>query len=109
MRIADYPPQEPPSAISTALHTQVMELGRGIVGNEVSYGTQDPSQSMLIFPSARPNGRALLFVHGGGWTNGYKEEMAFLAPALNSLGYAFISASYRLAPRNTFPMNRDDV
>src|SRR6185437_1682774 len=44
-----------------------------------------------------------------GWTNGYKEEMAFLAPALNSLGYAFISASYRLAPRNTFPMNRDDV
>jgi arylformamidase len=42
-------------------------------------------------------------MHGGGWTNGYKELMAFMAPALNRAGITFVSVGYRLAPEFTFP------
>jgi len=109
VRIEDYPAQEPPSEISQIFHQRFMEASAGIAGIERRYGDVDASQSMLFFPAERPNGRVLVFFHGGGWTNGYKEEMAFLAPPLNDLGYSFVSASYRLAPQNVFPVNLNDA
>ena len=54
----------------------------------------------------RPDGRVLLFWHGGGWTSGYKEWMAFMAPAFNAAGVTFVSAGYRLAPQHVFPAAR---
>ncbi len=49
-----------------------------------------------------------MFFHGGGWTNGYKEWMAFMAPALVAQGVTFVSAGYRLAPAHLFPVGLDD-
>jgi acetyl esterase/lipase len=50
----------------------------------------------------------LVFFHGGGWTNGYKEWMYFMAPPLTALGITFVSAGYRLAPAHLFPAGLED-
>jgi len=48
----------------------------------------------------------LMYLHGGGWEKGYKEEMGFMAPPIVSLPAVFVSVSYRLAPAVT---NRDQL
>lgn len=108
MRIEDYPPQEPVPDGLRFFHQTLMRRAEGIEGREYAYG-DDPSQSLTIYPCAQAGSPVLLFLHGGGWTNGYKEEMAFLAPPLNAAGFTLVSASYRLAPKYVFPANFDDV
>lgn len=108
MRIEDYPPQEPKTEVLLFLHDRLMELARGIEGHEYSFGP-DPSQSLIVYPADQPGGPVLLFLHGGGWTNGYKEEMAFLAPPLNAAGFTLVSSSYRLAPKHVYPDNFEDA
>lgn len=106
-RLAAYPPQEPLSALGEAYGNQALLLGADVQGEEIRYG-HDPHQSLAIFRAAEPNGSVLLFFHGGGWTNGYKEWMYFMAPALNAHGVTFVSATYRLAPRHVFPAGFED-
>ena len=48
-------------------------------------------------------------MHGGGWVNGYKEWVAFMAPALNQLGITFVSIGYRLAPKVMWPVGVKDI
>ncbi|MFC0303461.1 alpha/beta hydrolase [Rhizorhabdus histidinilytica] len=108
MLIQDYPPQEPPTETLLFLHGRLMVLAEGIEGEEHRHG-DDPSQSLIVYPAPEPGGPVLIFMHGGGWTNGYKEEMAFLAPVLNAAGFTLVSNSYRLAPRHVFPANADDA
>ena len=108
MRIEQYPLQEPVPEGLKFFHENLMKMATGIEGHEYYYG-DDPSQSLIIYPCAQPGSPVLLFMHGGGWTNGYKEEMAFLAPPFNTAGFTFVSSSYRLAPKNVFPSNFHDV
>ena len=51
----------------------------------------------------------LVFLHGGGWSNGYKEWMGFMAPAFTDLPAIFVSVDYRLLPSMRFPENLDDT
>ncbi|MEO7469717.1 MAG: alpha/beta hydrolase [Pseudomonadota bacterium] len=108
MLISEYPPQEPPTETLLFLHGRLIALAEGIEGHEHRFG-DDPSQSLIVYPAAEPGSPVLIFLHGGGWTNGYKEEMAFLAPALNAAGFTLVSSSYRMAPRHVFPAQRDDA
>lgn len=108
MRPDAYPPQEPFSENAQRYHETVMRLGEGIAGEELRYG-EDPYQSILLCPAAEPNGTLLAFLHGGGWTNGYKEWMAFMAPPLNEVGLSFASIGYRLAPQHVFPTGFQDA
>lgn len=97
-----YPPQEPFSEIGTQYHQRVLELGAGIDGQSFAYG-DDPYQEVAVFSAPKPSGVVLAFLHGGGWTNGYKEWMAFMAPSLNASGITFVSIGYRLAPQVIWP------
>jgi arylformamidase len=107
-RLASYPAQEPFSDVARAYHDKVMELGRNVSGGEVlAYGS-DPYQQVLFYPAARSPERVLAFIHGGGWTNGYKEWMSFMAPAFTRAGISFASIGYRLAPRYVFPTGVND-
>lgn len=108
MRPEDYPPQEPFSENAQRYHDTVMQLGEGMVGEDIPYG-DDPYQTVMMFPAAEPDGSLLAFMHGGGWTNGYKEWMGFMAPPLNEAGISFASIGYRLAPQHLYPTGFDDA
>ncbi len=108
MKIEEYPPQEPPSDNARSYGDTVMRLGTGLDGTERHYGAE-PYQSLAVFRASAPNGTLLAFMHGGGWTNGYKEWMAFMAPAFTSAGVSFATIGYRLAPAHVFPAGVDDV
>ena len=107
MKLEDYPPQEPLSEAGQAYGANCWRMGEDVPYREFAFGT-DPYQRLLVFESPRPDGRVLLFWHGGGWTSGYKEWMSFMAPPMNAAGVTFISAGYRLAPRHVFPAALDD-
>lgn len=105
---ADYPPQEPFSPIGEVYHARTQQLSAGIDGAAFAYGAS-PYQEVAVFRAEKPDGRVLIFMHGGGWTNGYKEWMAFMAPPLNAAGVTFVSADYRLVPDNYWPDGIDDA
>jgi acetyl esterase/lipase len=107
VRLEDYPPQEPLSAAGQTYAGECLRRGAGLEYEEAGYGA-DPYQSLSIFPAARPDGRVLLFWHGGGWTSGYKEWMHFNAPPFNARGVTFVAAGYRLAPKHVFPVAFED-
>jgi acetyl esterase/lipase len=103
----DYPPQEPFNELGSAYHDVVSARAPAEAAREHRYGT-DPYQSLGVFTAEAPSGDVLVFGHGGGWTNGYKEWMAFMAPGLNAAGVTFVSVGYRLAPAHLFPAGVDD-
>jgi arylformamidase len=104
MRVDDYPPQEPLSDVGTTYRDECFRMSRGIEGIEQAYAEKHPCQGALVFRPRHANGSVLVWMHGGGWTNGYKEMMAFMAPPLNEAGIIFVSIGYRLAPEHTFPI-----
>ena len=108
MRPEDYPPQEPVSPFAQAYTEGLLrrvDLGSG---ESCSYGA-DPYQSIALFQPERPSGAVLAFMHGGGWTNGYKEMMGYMAPAFRERGVLFASIGYRLAPRCMWPACFEDA
>ena len=107
MTLDHYPAQEPLSPLGAAYQQRVLALGEGLRGIDAAYGP-DPYQTLTIFRPVKPSGEVLVFLHGGGWTNGYKEWMFFMAPALTALGVTFVSAGYRLAPQHVFPAGFED-
>lgn len=109
MRIEDYPPQEPFSDFAKPYAAEVMRRGADVIPTaEVRYG-EDPYQSIAVHAAPEPNGDVFAFVHGGGWTSGYKEHMNFMAPAFTAAGVTFCSIGYRLAPQHLFPTGLEDV
>ena len=106
-RVGTYPAQEPLSPLGEEYAKHVLSLGTTFHGQDVQYGT-DPHQSLTVFRASEPNGIVLVFFHGGGWTNGYKEWMYFMAPPFNAHGITMVSATYRLAPQYAFPVGWND-
>jgi acetyl esterase/lipase len=51
----------------------------------------------------------LLLIHGGGWSKGKKEDLAFYNIVFAELGYATASVQYRLSPGHRFPAAIQDV
>lgn len=80
--------------------------------NDVPYGTS-PSEVLDVYRPARPNGVALLWIHGGGWadSNGNTASLASeepsgmspLVPSLFRLGYTVISVRYAGTDEGAFP------
>ena len=78
----------------------------------ISYGSDEAQQ--LDFYRAKGASRAaplVLFVHGGGWTNGTKENATgpHKAPHYTGLGYNFATIDYRLVPDATVEQQAQDV
>ena len=82
---------------------------------DVTYCTRpDGALGMDIFLPPHPGGvvPAVLFVHGGGWAAGDARHATLLpqiADALTQRGIAFATIDYRLAPRDPYPAQLDDV
>lgn len=75
----------------------------------VAYGALPQQRMDLYFPAGRPPLAALLFVHGGSWRTGSKDEYRFVGKALAERGYAVAVVGYRLYPRVQFPGFVQDI
>nr|WP_255406037.1 alpha/beta hydrolase [Novosphingobium sp. CF614] len=78
----------------------------------LAYGT-DRLQNLDFTPASRVAGPAplILFVHGGGWKRGDKDNATgrWKAPHFVGEGYAFASINYRLVPQATVEQQAQDV
>ncbi|WP_232494193.1 alpha/beta hydrolase [Novosphingobium kaempferiae] len=77
----------------------------------ISYGTER-LQNLDFWPAARKGPAPLvLFVHGGGWKRGSKDNATgrYKAAHYTAEGYAFASVDYRLVPEATVEQQAQDV
>jgi arylformamidase len=78
----------------------------------LSYGP-DKLQVLDFWPAQNGSKRAplVIFVHGGGWKRGSKDNAAgnYKAPHYTGEGYAYAAINYRLVPDNTVEDEAADV
>lgn len=84
-----------------------------VPGSEtIAYG-RDPLQSLDVWRAKDASGPAplVVFVHGGGWKRGSKDNATgrFKAEHYPQSGYAFASIDYRLVPASTVEQQAEDV
>ncbi len=99
----------PPESVGAQL-VQNSRLRR----RDITYCTAEGVELKLdFFLPKQPVGVVplVIYVHGGGWTEGDKRggEGLLDAPALLEAGFAFASLNYRLAPEYQFPAMIQDV
>lgn len=77
----------------------------------LSYGKDSLQGIDLWVPEGAKNAPLVLFVHGGGWKRGSKDNAMGRAMPAHMLeqGYAFASIDYRLVPKNTVEEQAADV
>lgn len=68
-------------------------------------------QHLDLYLSDQPRiGQPLIvFVHGGAWSHGHKQEYRFVGDALACEGYHVAILNYHLAPAHIFPSSVDDL
>ena len=68
-----------------------------------AYGTHRLQRYDVYAPAGARNAPVLVFWHGGGWTNGYRDYNRFMAPHVVGLGMVLVTPSYRLVPAEPLP------
>jgi acetyl esterase/lipase len=108
-------PQKPMSSDAEMYSAEAFRLSREVQQNtrvelDVAYGPDEEQGLDIYLPALESSAPlpTLLFMHGGGWANGYKEWMGFMAPAITCLPAIFVSVGYRLVPRALFPDQPND-
>jgi arylformamidase len=66
----------------------------------VPYGNS-PRQAVDIFPAEKPNAPVLIFIHGGYWRGGSKNDNCHFAPAYVKAGVTVVLLGYDLCPAVT--------
>jgi acetyl esterase/lipase len=79
---------------------------------DVVYGRAGGESLKLdLYTPLQPAGPrpAVVFIHGGAWCGGAKEEYSKQARAWAERGYVTITVNYRLSPQHQFPAQLEDV
>jgi acetyl esterase/lipase len=101
-----------PAACSPlSLANTVLPRAKGAkrVGQAVAYGT-DARQTLDVYaPEGTPKPTVVVFVYGGSWSSGRRQDYAFVAPSFASAGYVTVVPDYRLVPTVRFPSFLEDV
>jgi acetyl esterase/lipase len=79
---------------------------RGTVEKDVTYAVMGGRELKMdiYYPKSHGLWSGLIFVHGGGWSEGDKAPLAIVPP-----GYLVASINYRLYPEARFPAMIEDV
>lgn len=65
--------------------------------------------SEWLIPDNAPKDKAVVYIHGGGWSLGsIRQTRLFLAPMVSKFRVATIHFDYRLMPEHPFPAGLDD-
>ena len=77
----------------------------------ISYAEDDKWHLLDLYRPKDAEGKlpVLLNIHGGAWVYGDKKVYAPYCMYLTTQGFAVVNASYRLAPKHTFPAPLEDV
>ena len=75
--------------------------------HDIAYG-QDPRQKLDVYmPLAQASSSlakpVILFVYGGAWTTGHKDDYLFVGESFSKAGYVTVVMNYRLAPQHQYP------
>jgi acetyl esterase/lipase len=84
------------------VNTQIS--GNFKVKTEYRYGSE-PDQTLDLYAvnSTTQQTPTVMFIHGGYWRSGSKDDWTFLARAFNEQGYNVVIPNYRLVPEVYFP------
>jgi monoterpene epsilon-lactone hydrolase len=76
---------------------------------QISEVNADSVPSEWVIPSASPDDRVLLYIHGGAWVMGStKTHRALVSHLAYESGVRALSINYRLAPEHPFPEGLED-
>jgi acetyl esterase/lipase len=81
------------------------------VERDVVYGTAQGTPLLLDLAMPKTgNGPfpVVVFLHGGGWSEGNRQEMNHFIEGVAGLGYAGVTVAYRLVPAARFPAQLED-
>ena len=79
-------------------------FGKYTVQHDVAYGDGAAQRLDIYRPADSAATHPLIvFMHGGGWTNGSKSQYRFVADSLTARGYVVVTVDYRLYPDGRFP------
>jgi acetyl esterase/lipase len=79
------------------------------VSSDLHYGPDPRNVLDLYQPTDMGRAPMLLFIHGGSWTNGDKNEYKFVGESFARAGYVTAVMSYRLAPVHRYPAYVQDA
>jgi acetyl esterase/lipase len=79
------------------------------VVKDLSYGPDARNVLNIYRPEKATGAPMLLFIHGGSWTSGNKDEYKFVGESFARAGYVTAVMSYRLAPQNPYPAYIQDA
>lgn len=79
------------------------------VAHDIAYGP-DPRQTLDIYAPAvgARHAKIVVFVYGGSWNSGNKEDYSFAAQAFASRGFVTAVFDYRLVPQIRYPAFVED-
>ncbi len=91
----------PLAAINTFLP---VDAGSRVAARDVAYGP-DPRQTLDIYvpEGAGTRSPVMMFIYGGGWNDGSKNDYAFVGHAFAARGFVTVVPDYRLVPQVRFP------
>ncbi|MBI4640216.1 MAG: alpha/beta hydrolase [Candidatus Tectomicrobia bacterium] len=115
MSIYPLPPQPPMSDLAEQYAAKALadsRIAQTTVKTvlDIEFGDNYWQKLDLYLPDSPPEKGCpvLAFIHGGGWSHGYKEWMGFMAPPFTQANTIFISVGYRLAPEAMYPAPVED-
>jgi len=96
------------SVKSTDVLNFVLPSG-GYDKQQIDYSIIDRQGIDIYLPKTTIKKTPIVFVYGGAWRDGSKEDYEFVAHALTGLGHPVIIPDYRLYPQVRFPAFIDDI
>jgi acetyl esterase/lipase len=70
---------------------------------DIRYAPGSRHELDIYAPQGETAAPVVVFIHGGGWTDGNKSEYRFVAAALAARGFLTVVPDYRLFPQVRFP------
>lgn len=106
------------SACSKDKQPEVYPVEEDVVLKDIAYGGHEQQRMDVYLPAGRSQTetRAVVFIHGGGWMAGDKDDLPFTDESLQTLkqhfpGFALVNLNYRLVngEENRYPAAENDV